>query len=388
MRLTEDLSLCRYASTLNIAVEELLKLDFGPYLGVLFTSSIALPLSCTYTSHGCTIVGQTPASVEQEGKGNGVMEKIEHKSVNVNGINMHVAEIGEGPAVLFVHGFPEMWYTWRHQMLSLSSLGYRAVAPDLRGYGDTDAPPSHTSYTAFHVVGDLVGLLDALGLDKVFLVGHDWGAIISWFFCLLRPDRIKALVNMSVVFQPRHPSMKPVETMRTMIGDDFYMCRFQDAGIEEEFGRVGTAKVMRAFLSTRDPVPPLMPKGNGFAKHLEASATLPSWLMEEDLAYFVNKFDQKGFTGGLNYYRAMDLNWELTAPWSGSQIQVPVKFIVGDLDLTYHFPGVQEYIHGGGFKQMVPKLEEVVVMEGVGHFINQEKPEEVSAHIYDFIKQF
>ncbi|KAK3000975.1 hypothetical protein RJ639_022302 [Escallonia herrerae] len=295
----------------------------------------------------CTKVVQSPASVEESEKCNGVMEKIEHKFVNVNGINMHVAEIGEGPAVLFVHGFPEMWYTWRHQMLSLSSLGYRAVAPDLRGYGDTDAPPSHTSYTAFHVVGDLVGLLDALGLDKVFLVGHDWGAIISWYFCLLRPDRIKALVNMSVVFQPRHPSMKPVETMRTMIGDDFYMCRFQDAGIEEEFVRVGTAKLMRAFLSTRDPSPPLIPKENGFAN-----------------------------------------NWELTAPWSGSQIQVPVKFIVGDLDLTYHFPGVQEYIHGGGFKKMVPMLEEVVVMEGVGHFINQEKPEEVSDHIYDFVKQF
>lgn len=155
------------------------------------------------------------------------MEKIAHKYINTNGINMHVAEIGEGPAVLFLHGFPELWYSWRHQMLSLSSLGYRAIAPDLRGYGETDAPSCTTSYTAFHIVGDLLGLLDALGLEKVFLVGHDWGAIIAWYFCLFRPDRIKALVNLSVVFNPRNPSTKPIETLRAIFGDDYYMCRFQ-----------------------------------------------------------------------------------------------------------------------------------------------------------------
>lgn len=141
---------------------------------------------------------------------------------------MHVAEIGEGPAVLFVHGFPELWYSWRHQMLYLASKGYRAIAPDLRGYGDTEAPPTVASYTAFHIVGDLVALLDALKLDdKVYLVGHDWGAIICWCFCLFRPDRIKCLVNLSVVFHPRNPLAKPVESMRRFIGDDFYMCRFQ-----------------------------------------------------------------------------------------------------------------------------------------------------------------
>ncbi|KAL7597867.1 hypothetical protein Lser_V15G27419 [Lactuca serriola] len=155
------------------------------------------------------------------------MEKIQHKNIKVNGINMHVAEIGEGPVVLFVHGFPELWYTRRHQMLYISSKGYRAIAPDLRGFGDSEAPPSSTSYTAFHVVGDLVCLLDSLGLDKVFLVGHDWGAIISWYLCLFRPDRIKALVNMSFVYKPRNSSVKPVDLMRHTFGDNFYICRFQ-----------------------------------------------------------------------------------------------------------------------------------------------------------------
>ncbi|XP_073066180.1 epoxide hydrolase 1 [Primulina eburnea] len=317
------------------------------------------------------------------------MDKIQHRIIQTNGINMHVAEIGEGPAILFVHGFPELWYSWRHQMLDLSSRGFRAIAPDLRGFGDTDAPPCATSYTVFHIVGDLVGLLDSLGLDRVFLVGHDWGAVIAWYVCLLRPDRIKALVNMSVVFQPRNPKRKPVESMRAMLGEDYYICRFQEPGeAEQEFARVDTVRLIKKFLTARNPTPLRVPKSVGFGGSPTKPISMPSWLSEEDVQYYASKFDQTGFTGGLNYYRAMDLNWELTAPWTGVQIKVPVKFIVGDLDITYNTPGVKEYIHGGGFKRNVPFLQELVIMEGVAHFINQEKPEETSEHIYSFINKF
>ncbi|CAL5352281.1 uncharacterized protein LOC114321756 [Camellia sinensis] len=317
------------------------------------------------------------------------MDKIQHKTIFVNGINMHVAESGEGPAVLFLHGFPELWYTWRHQMLFLSSRGYRAIAPDLRGYGDTDAPPSAASYTAFHIVGDLVALLDALGLDQIFLVGHDWGAVMAWYLCLLRPDRVKALVNMSVVYSPRNPRRKPLESLRAAFGDDYYMCRFQVPGeAEEEFARVDTTRLMKKFLTSRKPGPLCVPKHVGFGGSPNSPIVLPSWLTEEDVNYYATKFNQKGFTGGLNYYRALDLNWELTAPWTGSQIKVPVKFIVGDEDLTYTTPGVKEFIHGGGFKRVVPFLQELVIMEGVAHFLNEEKPEEINAHIYDFIQRF
>lgn len=317
------------------------------------------------------------------------MEKIEHTTVKTNGISMHVASIGSGPVVLFLHGFPELWYSWRHQLLSLSSLGYRAIAPDLRGYGDTDAPPSADAYSALHIVGDIIGLLDGLGIDRVFLVGHDWGAAMAWYFCLLRPDRVKALVNMSVVFRPRNPRRKPVESLRALMGDNYYICRFQKPGeAEEEFTRAGTARIIKTFLTTRDPRPLCVPKEIGFGGSPNISTTLPSWLSEEDVSYYASKFDQKGFTGGLNYYRALDLTWELTAPWTGVQIKVPVKFIVGDLDITYNTPGVKEYIHGGGFKRDVPYLQELVVMEGVAHFLNQERPEEISKHIYDFIKKF
>jgi pimeloyl-ACP methyl ester carboxylesterase len=157
------------------------------------------------------------------------MEGIEHRTVEVNGIKMHVAEKGnkDGQVVLFLHGFPELWYSWRHQIDALSSLVYRAVAPDLRGYGDTEAPSSVSSYTIFHLVGDIVALIDSLGVDQVFLVAHDWGAIIGWYVCLFRPERIKAYVCLSVPLLRRHPKIKTVDAMRAAYGDDYYICRFQ-----------------------------------------------------------------------------------------------------------------------------------------------------------------
>ncbi|KAL4603538.1 epoxide hydrolase 3-like [Castanea sativa] len=317
------------------------------------------------------------------------MEKIEHTTITTNGINMHVASIGTGPVILFLHGFPELWYSWRHQLLSLSSHGYRCIAPDLRGYGDTDAPPSAASYTVLHIVGDLVGLIDHLGIDQVFLVGHDWGAIVAWNFCLFRPDRIKALVNMSVVWFPRNPAINPVEESRAMLGDDYYVYRFQEPGeAEKDFARIDTALLFKNLLSSNDPNPPCIPKETGFSGLLKTPETLPSWLSEENINYYANIFNKTGFTGGLNYYRAMKLSWELTGPWTGQQIKVPVKFIVGDLDLTYSIPGVKEYIHSGGFKKLVPNLQDAVVIEGAAHFINQERPEEVNAHIHEFIKKF
>ncbi|KAF9606055.1 hypothetical protein IFM89_022290 [Coptis chinensis] len=324
--------------------------------------------------------------VKRERENCNVMEGIEHRTVEVNGIKMHIAEKGEGPVVLFLHGFPELWYSWRHQIVSLASRGYKAVAPDLRGFGDTDAPTSFHNYTSLHIVGDIIALIDTLGVDQVFVVGHDWGAYMAWHLCLFRPDRVKALVNLSVHLFPRNPSASPLVGLRAYYGDDFYMCRIQEPGeMEAEFARVGTETVIKKFLSLRDPGPLLIPKETGFGA---APDSLPSWLSEEDVKYFVTKFDKRGFTGGLNYYRAFDLTWELTAPWTGAQVKVPAKFIVGDLDLVYHFPGAKEYIHSGSFKKDVPLLQEVVVMEGVAHFIQQESPTEINEHIYDFIKRF
>ncbi|XP_019180637.1 PREDICTED: bifunctional epoxide hydrolase 2-like isoform X2 [Ipomoea nil] len=321
------------------------------------------------------------------------MEKITHKTVGANGINMHIAELGEGPLVLFLHGFPELWFSWRYQILFLAAKGYRAVAPDLRGYGETTGAPTNDSSksTVFHAVGDLIELLQSIAPeeDKVFVVGHDWGAIIAWHLCLFRPDKVKALVNLSVHFLARDPHQDLVEIYRATYGDDHYFVRFQVPGeIEAEFAHLGVKTCLKDFFTYHKPQQLYFPKGKGFSANSDGSNALPAWLPEEDLDYYVSRYEKTGFTGGVNYYRALKLNWELTAPWSEGKVMVPTKFIVGDLDLVYHIEGAKEYIHDGGFKNDVPLLEDVVVLEGVGHFINQEAHEEVNNHIYNFINKF
>ncbi|XP_023768566.2 uncharacterized protein LOC111917139 [Lactuca sativa] len=323
------------------------------------------------------------------------MEGIVHKTISVNGLDMHIAEKGEGPIVLFVHGFPELWYSWRYQIVYLADHGYRAVAPDLRGYGDTTGAPVNdpTKFTIYHLVGDLVGLIDAItseGDQKVFVVGHDWGAVVTWHLCMFRPDKVKALVNLSVPFLPWNPMGDMVKMMIAAYGEDHYMVRFQVPGeIEAELAEMDTKTVVKKLLTFREPGPIYIPKGKGF-KHspIDAPVTLPPWLSEEDVEYFASKLEKTGFTGGVNYYRVLRLNWELSASWSGAKVIVPSKFITGDQDLVYHMPGVKDYIHNGGFQNDVPLLEEVVIMEGAAHFINQEKPDEINKHIIEFLQKF
>ncbi|CAN0889179.1 Epoxide hydrolase A [Linum grandiflorum] len=150
---------------------------------------------------------------------------------------------------------------------------------------------------------------------------------------------------------------------------------------------MGAAKVIKKFLTTRSPKPPCIPKSTGF-RALPESPELPPWLSEKDIAYYAAKFQRSGFTGGLNYYRSMDLTWELMAAWSGLQVKVPVKFMVGDMDITYNFPGAKDYLQKGGMKKLVPFLEEVVMLQGVAHFLQQEKPHEVGAHVHGFFSKF
>ncbi|KAK7821631.1 epoxide hydrolase a [Quercus suber] len=211
---------------------------------------------------------------------------------------------------------------------ALSLLGYHAVAPDLQGFSDTEAPTSITSYPCDHIVNDLVALIDSLGVEQVFLVAHDWGAIMGWYLCLFKPERVKAFVCLSVPFTPRSPQMIPMDRMRGFFGDDYYICRFHAPGeIEAVIAELVTANVLKTIFSIRKP----------------------------------------GFTGGLNYYQAIDQNWEVTEKWTEVQVKVPVKFIVGDLDMVYTTLGTKEYIHNGDFKKDVPFFEEAVVMEGSLH---------------------
>ncbi|CAN1238724.1 Epoxide hydrolase A [Linum grandiflorum] len=321
------------------------------------------------------------------------MDGITHRTLSLNGINLHVAESGpkDGPVILFLHGFPQLWYCWRHQIIAMASLGYRTVAPDLRGFGDSDAPSDPESYTAFHVVGDLVALIDAVAPQdrdgaKVFVVAHDWGAYMAWYLCLLRPDKVKAMVALSVPFSPRNPNRKPIPSFRAFLGDDYYICRIQEAGeMEAEFAEMGTERVVKEFLTYHKPAPLYLPKGNLFGNPANTPIPLPPWLSEQDVKYYTDKYEKTGFTGG---FKVVCRNWELSAAWTGMQIKVPVKFIVGDQDLTYNTGNARDYISKGGMKKDVPFLQEVVVMEGVGHFINEERPDDITNHIADFFCKF
>ncbi|KAL6993503.1 hypothetical protein U1Q18_011618 [Sarracenia purpurea var. burkii] len=317
-----------------------------------------------------------------------MMGEVNQRRIKTNGIWMNIAEKGtNGPLVLLLHGFPEFWFSWRHQITHLANHGYRVVAPDLRGYGDSDSPLTPSSYTVFHIVGDLIGLLDHLGEQQAFVVGSDWGGVAAWYLSLLRPDRVKALVSLSVPFAPRLATIKTTQSFKQMFGDDFYISQFQQSGrAERAFARYDYLTVMKKFLLIKKADPLVAPPGMEIIDYLETPSLLPPWITEEELQVYADKFEESGFTGPLNYYRAMDLNWELLAPWQGSKITVPAKLIVGDKDIGFEFGGTKEYIQGGIFKRLVPN-NEVVVIDG-HHFIHQEKAQQVSQEILSFLSKF
>lgn len=313
--------------------------------------------------------------------------EVNHQRIKTNGIWLHVVEKGSGPLVLLLHGFPEFWYSWRHQITFLANHGYHAVAPDLRGYGDSDSPLSPNSYSVLHLAGDLVGLLDYFGEQQAFVVGHDWGAVIGWHLSLFRPDRLKGLIAISVPYFPRDPVAKPIEFFRGNFGDEFYISQFQEPGrAERAFARYDYLTVMKKFLMINKTDPLVAPSGMEIIDYLQTPAVLPPWITEEELQVYADKFEESGFTGPLNYYRAMDLNWELSAPWQGAKVTVPTKYIVGDKEIGFDTYGTREYVQGDTFKGLVPDLE-VVILEGGHHFIHEERAHEVSQEILTFLQK-
>ncbi|XP_062144274.1 uncharacterized protein LOC133851735 [Alnus glutinosa] len=315
------------------------------------------------------------------------MSEVNHQRIKTNGIWMHIAEQGAGPLVLLLHGFPEFWYSWRHQITFLASHGYHVVAPDLRGCGDSDSPLTPNSYTIIHLVGDLIGLLDHFGEQQAFVVGHDWGAVAGWHLSLLRPDRVKGLVTLSVPYFQRSHSYAAVDHFRQTFGEGCFICQFQEPGrAERAFARYDYLTVMKKFLLSAKRDYLVAPLGMEIIDYLETPSVMPKWITEEQLQVYADKFQESGFTGALNYYRAIDLNWELLAPWQGSKVTVPTKFMIGDKDLGFESIGTREYVTGDVFKGLVPNVE-VVILDG-HHFIQQEKAQEVSDEILSFLNKF
>ncbi len=318
------------------------------------------------------------------------------RTVNANGLAMHMEEQGEGPVILFAHGFPETSYAWRHQLAALAAAGFHAVAPDMRGYGDTDTPSEINRYSTCDLVGDLVGLLDALGCENAILVGNDWGSTAAWQAVLQRPDRFKGVVAIGVPMMGSPPV--PPTTLFPQTDDAlFYALYFQEPGIAEaEFERDVEATLCKIlFAASREAGPrrpgddtpnpfEMVSRDLGLLGSLPTPERLPSWLSEADLAHYVEAFARSGFRGGLNYYRNLDANWSHQRALNGLKVEVPALYIVGEQDVGLSIPGMREII--AAMPSLVPRLRQSITIPDCGHWAPQEKPDAVSKAILEFAR--
>jgi pimeloyl-ACP methyl ester carboxylesterase len=313
---------------------------------------------------------------------------ITHQRVQTNGIRMHIGEAGTGPLVVLLHGFPELWYSWRHQLPALAKAGYHAVAPDLRGYGDTDAPTEIAAYSMRNLTGDVIGLLDAAGVEKAVLVGHDWGANIAWACAELYPGRVAGIVALSVPYHPRMPSA-PTRMLRQFSPDTFnFALYFQQPGVAETELEADPRRSLQLFLhalsgeAPPDLVPYLFtrkPASAGVLDGMPEPERLPAWLTEADLDFYARSFVKTGFGGALGPYRNMDRDWQEMPLVGTAGVSHPALFIGGRRDSAVLFGRLEP------MEAAVPNLRREVLLPGCGHWTQQERPNEVNAELLDFL---
>jgi pimeloyl-ACP methyl ester carboxylesterase len=284
---------------------------------------------------------------------------VSHRTVQLGDIELHVAEQGEGEPVVLIHGFPELWYSWRHQMAALAEAGYRAIAPDMRGFGRSSAPQDVEAYDVIELCDDIEALLDDAGADTAAIVGHDWGANVAWHFALAHPERTACVAGLSVPLVPRAPA-PPVAIMREHLGEDFYIVWFQEPGVADE----ALARDVRRTLLT----PEVWTAAWAAATE---SPRVPPFMTDDDVAVYVEEFERTGFTGGLNWYRNVDRNWERTAEFDDRTIEMPALFMAGTRDSTL------KWMSPDVMTGRVTDLR-VELVEGAGHWLQQERPDEVN----------
>jgi len=310
--------------------------------------------------------------------------KLTERTIATNGVELNVVEAGTGPAVVLCHGFPELSYSWRHQIPALAEAGYRVIAPDQRGYGKSSQPEAIPDYDITHLTGDLIGLLDALGEEKAVFVGHDWGSMVVWQMALLHPEHMNAVVGMSVPYLHRGP-MAPTQMMRNVFGDNFfYILYFQEPGVADaDLARDPRETMTRMLAGVRvsegadlsETAGLSAPDGTGFVDRLPKIDALPDWLSQAELDHYVEEFSR---TGGINWYRNFDRNWELTPQLAGAKVQVPSLFIGGTLDPVLLMTNPEAFV------EFLTDHRGNVLVDGAGHWVQQEKPDEVNAALIAF----
>ncbi|HLJ50861.1 MAG TPA: alpha/beta fold hydrolase [Bryobacteraceae bacterium] len=311
-----------------------------------------------------------------------------HRFVETNGIRMHYVEAGSGPLVLLCHGFPESWYSWRHQISALAEAGYHVVAPDMRGYGQTDRPAPVEAYDIFQLVGDIVGLINAMDEAPAVIVGHDWGAWITSYASLLRPDLFRAVALLSVPYTPRRAFSQTQWEQQKYPGRVFYQATFRSPQADSVMasdvrGRLlaglwsasGDARAEWRWKLVSDPA-------NPSPRHAFPTS-LPPWLTSKDLDFLESEFKRTGFTGGLNYYRNTDRNWSLTPFLDGAKLLHRTLFIAGEKDAVLEFLD-EEY---EALDENVPNLWRKELISGAGHWIQQERPAEVNRLLLEFLSE-
>jgi pimeloyl-ACP methyl ester carboxylesterase len=290
--------------------------------------------------------------------------------IPANGIELDVLDEGAGRPVVLCHGFPELAYSWRHQVPALTEAGYRVVAPDMRGYGRSSAPSEVEAYDIVSLCGDMCGLLDALELQDAVFVGHDWGAWVVWGMAVMHPERVRAVAGLSVPFVPRAPAA-PIPIMRRHLGEDFYIVWFQEPGVADE----ALARNVRRTLTTSRQWTAQWAEEDG------AELKRAPWMTEEELAVYVEAFKRTGFTGGLNWYRNMDRNWELTERWAQTKVEQPAFFLTGELD------PVRKFMPAEAMQGWVTDLRASIVVPGAGHWVQQQEPAAVNEALLGFLAE-
>ena len=294
--------------------------------------------------------------------------RVSERRIELDGIELYVVEQGEGPLVVLCHGFPELGFSWRRQIHALARAGYHVVAPDMRGFGQSSAPPEVEAYDVVSLCGDMTRLLDALREESAVFVGHDWGASLVWSLAALEPARVRAVAGLSVPFVPRAPAA-PIPIMRRHLGEDFYIVWFQEPGVAD----AALASDVRRTLSTSRQWT------EAWAAEAGSVPTLAPWMSEDELAVYVREFERTGFTGGLNWYRNIDRNWQLTEAVADRRVEQPAFFLTGSLD------PVRKFMPAEAMDGWVTDLRASIVVEGAGHWVQQQEPDVVNAALLGFL---
>lgn len=310
------------------------------------------------------------------------MSEIQQHKVKVNGIelNVHIAGPENGPPVWLLHGFPECWYSWREQIPALVALGYRVFVPQMRGYGQSSAPPEVADYELLTLCADIQGAMDLFGHRQVVMVGHDWGAVVAWHLALLEPERVTRLVTMSVPFAGR--SRRPViEIMRELYADRFnYILYFQAPGVAEKELDADIERTLRLFMQDQDVFLQQKPASAKLLEGVPLPGKLPAWCSQQDLDVYVQTFAGDGFRGPLNWYRNFERNWQRTEFLAGKQVLQPTLFLIGDRDPV----GVFEAHTLKRMPEVVPNLQQAV-LANCGHWIQNEQGARVNELLVGFL---